>query len=161
MTRGVVVALTALTVLGATASEADGQRFRQRKAPRAHVGVSFIAAEPVGELGAFFDQGFGGQIAVGIPVDDYDDFGATTHLSDVVAAWRAAAGIRLRIVNRAKPVSIDFGVERHENGIAHFLTEGDILDHADGSISIYPNRSEADLMTFRVGVSIGIPRDRH
>ena len=80
MTRGVVVALTALTVLGATASEADGQRFRQRKAPRAHVGVSFIAAEPVGELGAFFDQGFGGQIAVGIPVDDYDDFGATTHL---------------------------------------------------------------------------------
>jgi hypothetical protein len=197
----------------------------------------------VGELGAFFDEGFGGQLGVGIPVDDYglfrivadlgfliygyerqsycmpqpygcrvgpdltttnniafggigpelalplgviepyvrgmmgfsywftnsslsgydDDheFGNTTHLSDVVAAWRAAAGVRLRISNGSKPVSIDFGVERHENGIADFLTEGDIVDHPDGSISIFPNRSEANLMTFRVGISIGIPRDSH
>ena len=242
MTRGWVVALTALGVLGASASEADGQRYRHRRGPRAYVGVAFIAAEPVGELGSFFDQGFGGQLAVGFPVDDYglfrivgdvgfliygherqsycmsppfgcrigldltttnniafgglgpelalplgviepyvratvgfsywftssslsgydnhEDFGGTTHLSDVVTAWRAAAGIRLRVVNGSKPVSICFGVERHENGIAHFLTEGDIVDHADGTISIFPNLSEADLMTFRVGISIGIPRDR-
>ena len=139
----------------------------------------------MGELGAYFDEGFGGQLGVGIPVDDfglfrivadlgfliygherqsycmalpygcrigldltttnnitfggigpelalplgaiepyvrgmmgfsywftnsslsgYDDdhdFGNTTPLSDVVAAWRAAAGIRLRISNGSKP----------------------------------------------------------
>ena len=33
--------------------------------------------------------------------------------------------------------------------------EGDILDHPDGSITLFPNRSEADLMTFRFGVSVG------
>jgi len=228
------------------APEIEGQRFqrdRHDRGPKAHFGISFIAAEPVGELGAYFDEGFGGQLGVGIPVDDfglfrivadlgfliygherqsycmalpygcrigldltttnniafggigpelalplgaiepyvrgmmgfsywftnsslsgYDDdhdFGNTTHLSDVVAAWRAAAGIRLRISNGSKPVSIDFGVERHENGIADFLTEGDIVDHANGNITIFPNRSEANLMTYRIGISIGIPRDRH
>ena len=201
-----------------------------------------IAAEPVGELGAYFDQGFGGQLSVGIPVDDYGlfrivadlgfliygherqsycmslpvgcrigldltttnniafggigpelalplgvvepyvrgmmgfsywftnsslsgydddhDFGNTTHLWDLVAAWRAAAGVRLRVSSGRNPVSIDFGVERHENGIADFLTEGDIVDHADGSISIFPHRSEANLLTYHVGISIGIPRGK-
>ena len=242
MTRGWVVALTALGALLASTSEADGQRPEHRRGPKAHVGIAFIAAEPVGELAAFFDQGFGAQLGVGIPIDDYglfrivgdlgllvygherqsycmslpygcrigldltttnniafgglgpelalplgvvepyvratrgfsywftnswlsgyddDDFGNTTHHSDVVGAWRAAAGVRLRITNGSSPVSLDFAVERHENGIADFLTEGDIVDHPDGSISIFPNRGEADLMTFRVGVSIGIPRDRH
>ena len=241
MTRGWVVAVTALTVLGASASEADGQRYRHTRGPKAHVGLAFIAAEPLGELGYFFEQGFGGQLSVGLPIDDYglfriagdlgflvygherqsyclshpfgcrigldltttnnvafggvgpelalplgiiepyaratmgfsywftrsslsgyDDheFGGTTHLSDVVAAWRAAAGVRVRIVNGSTPLSIDFGVERHENGIAHFLTEGDIVDHADGSISIFPHRSEANLLTYHVGISIGIPRGK-
>ncbi len=225
MTRGWVGAWTVVWVLVTWVPGVEGQRDRRERGPKAHGGITFIAAEPVGELGAFFDQGFGGQLGVGIPVDDYgllrivgdvgfliygherqsycmplpygcrigldltttnnivfgglgpelalplgvvepyvratmgfsywftnsslsgwdDDhgFGTTTPLSDVVGAWRAAAGVRLRIVNGSKPVSIDFGVERHENGVADFLTEGDIVDHPDGSISI------------------GIPRDSH
>ena len=74
MTRGWVVAATALTVLGASASEADGQRYRHTRGPKAHVGLAFIAAEPVGELGYFFEQGFGGQLSVGLPIDDYGLF---------------------------------------------------------------------------------------
>ena len=74
MTRGWVVALTALGALLASTSEADGQRPEHRRGPKAHVGIAFIAAEPVGELAAFFDQGFGAQLGVGIPIDDYGLF---------------------------------------------------------------------------------------
>lgn len=243
MTRGWVVAVTVAGLLVTLVPEVEGQRFRRHdRGPKAHFGIALIAAEPVGELGAYFDQGFGGQLSVGIPVDDYGlfrivadlgfliygherqsycmslpvgcrigldltttnniafggigpelalplgvvepyvrgmmgfsywftnsslsgydddhDFGNTTHLWDLVAAWRAAAGIRLRVSSGRNPVSIDFGVERHENGIADFLTEGDIVDHADGSISIFPHRSEANLLTYHVGISIGIPRGK-
>ena len=55
-----------------------------------------------------------------------------------------------------RPVYLDLGVEQHHNGIANYLTRGDIVDHPDGSVTIYPNRSEANLMTFRLGVSVGL-----
>ena len=35
-----------------------------------------------------------------------------------------------------------------------YLTEGDIVDHADGSITLYPNRSEANFITYHFGVTI-------
>lgn len=90
--------------------------------------------------------------------EGYDDFATTTHYEDAVFSWRAGAGFRLRLNRGRTPVSLDFGVERHENGIAEYLTKGDIVDHPDGSITLYPNRTEANLMAFRFGVSIGIPR---
>ena len=243
MRRSWVVGVTTAAVFMSLATDAEGQRHRRDDAPRANVGFSFLAAEPVGELGYFFDQGFGGKLSVGLPVDDfglfrvvgdlgfliyghekqqycmslpfgcridldltttnniafggigpelavplgpiepyaratmgfsywfthsslsgYDDeaeFGNTTHLSDGMLAWRAGAGVRMRVSNGSKPISIDFGVERHQNGIAEFLTEGDIEDHTDGSITIYPNISEANLLTYHIGISIGIPRGAH
>jgi hypothetical protein len=88
---------------------------------------------------------------------DYDDFGSTTNFDDAVFAWRAGGGVRVRVAGGRRPVSLDLGVERHENGVAEFLTEGDIQDNPDGSITLYPRRSQADLTTVRLGVSIGIP----
>ena len=90
--------------------------------------------------------------------DEYGDSFSTTHLADVIFAWRAGGGLRVRIANGHKPVSLDFGVERHENGVTEFLTKGDIVDHPDGSISLFPNVSEANLLTFRFGISIGFPQ---
>lgn len=89
---------------------------------------------------------------------DYEDYFNTTNFSDAVFAWKAGAGVRVRVSGGRSPVSIDLGVERHENGVAEYLTKGDIEDHADGSITLYPNRTEANLMTFRLGVSVAIPR---
>lgn len=91
---------------------------------------------------------------------DYDDFASTTNLSDLVAATRLGAGLRIRVKGGRKPIAVDLGVERHQNGVAEFLTEGDIVDHPDGSVTLHANRSEANLMAFRVGISIGVPRDR-
>ena len=62
----------------------------------------------------------------------------------------------MRVGGGHNPVYLDFGVERHDNGIANYLTEGDIVDHSDGSVTIYPNRSEADLLSFRFGVAVSV-----
>jgi hypothetical protein len=89
---------------------------------------------------------------------DNHDFASTTNYSDANAAWRAGGGLRVRLSGGRRPVRLDVGAERHNNGVADFLTEGDIVDHPDGSVTLYPRRSEADLVTFRVGISIGIPQ---
>ncbi len=87
MTRGWVVALTVVGVFLTLAPEIEGQRYRRdrhERGPKAHFGIAFIAAEPVGELGAFFDEGFGGQLGVGIPVDDYGLFRIVADLGFLV-----------------------------------------------------------------------------
>lgn len=100
-------------------------------------------------------------------LDDHDGYGPyfeTTNYSDVVFALKVGGGLRMRVGHGRRPVFVDFGVDRHVNGVADYLTVGDIVDNPDGSITVYPNRTEADLMTFRVGVTIGFPsggdRDR-
>ena len=87
-----------------------------------------------------------------------EDFGNTTNHDDGVFAWRVGGGARLRMRGGPKPLFLDFGVERHDNGVAEFLTEGDIVDNPDGSVTLFPNRSEANLLTFRIGVTFGLPR---
>ena len=86
------------------------------------------------------------------------DFASTTNFDDAVFAWRAGGGVRVRLKDGRTPVMLDLGVERHENGVADFLTKGDIQDNPDGSITMFPNRSEANMVTFRLGVTVGLPR---
>ena len=38
------------------------------------------------------------------------------------------------------------------------LTKGDIVDNPDGTVTMFPSESEADLLSFQVGISIGITR---
>ncbi len=54
------------------------------------------------------------------------------------------------------PIAINLGVEYHRNGVAEYLNEGDILDHPDGSITLFPNRTEANMLVLRLGVSFGL-----
>jgi|TARA_B110000116_G_scaffold248616_1_gene241760 hypothetical protein len=37
-----------------------------------------------------------------------------------------------------------------------YLTEGDIVDNPDGSVTKYPKPSEADLLSFQLGVTLGL-----
>jgi hypothetical protein len=215
----------------------------QGDGPGPFVGISLIAADAVGEMGAFVNHGFGLQLEGGGPaaldghlrfrgdlgfviyglerqhlcysyscrvgsqlttvngilyggigpelvlstgalqpyvnasaglsyfvttssLDDNDGYGSymqTTNYSDLVMAWKFGGGVRMRVGRGHRPIFLDFGVERHRNGIANFLTVGDIVDYNDGSIGVFPNQSEADLMTFKFGVTIGFPsgRDRY
>jgi hypothetical protein len=241
MRRGAGTWLWVAVGLAVLGSEAEGQRRRdygERRQPTAHFGLAFIAADPVGDLAYYFDQGFGAQFEGSFPMeptghlrfradlgfliygherqylcyntpigcrigldltttnsiffggvgpelvlatgavapyvnasagfsyfatisslggdDGYDDFARTTNYSDAVFAWKVGGGLRLRVKDGRRPVHLDFGVERHENGVADFLTEGDIIDHPDGSITLLPNRSEANLVAFRIGVTFGL-----
>ncbi len=88
---------------------------------------------------------------------DWSDFAHTTNYDDATFAWRAGGGVRLRVKAGRTPIALDFGVERHQNGLADFLTKGDIIDHPDGSITLTPHRAEANLTAFRIGLSVGIP----
>ena len=89
--------------------------------------------------------------------DDWDSNFDTTNYSDWVTALRAGAGVRLRIGGSAnRPVLLDLGAQYHRNGVADYLREGDIIDYPDGSIELFPIRSETNLMTFNVGVSFAV-----
>lgn len=87
---------------------------------------------------------------------DWEEFATTTNFDDFLWSWRAGAGMRVRVKGGYKPVWVDLGMEHHRNGLADFLTEGDIEDHPDGSITLYPNRAEANMTVFRVGVAIAV-----
>lgn len=87
-------------------------------------------------------------------VDSYtEDLFDTRHYSDFVSALRMGGGMRFRMGGPGS-VLLDLGAEYHRNGVAEYLREGDILDNPDGSITLFPNRTEANYVTVRAGVSI-------
>lgn len=231
-TRSMMVMVMVVSALLIPSGDAEAQRLR---GVGGSVDVSFIAADAVGELGSFVEQGFGLELGGGAPIaadgllrlrgdlgflvygierlrycsfgcrvgseltttntivygqigpelvllrgdvqpyvhagaglsyfvtssslDDHDGYGSyleTTNYSDVVLGFTYGGGVRFRMGGGRRPVFLDLGVERHDNGEAEYLTAGDIVDHDDGSVTVYPNRSDADLVTFKLGVSIGV-----
>lgn len=88
--------------------------------------------------------------------DDGDAFADDTNFDDWTFAWTGGGGLYIPIRDGPRPISVDLGAVYHQNGEAEFLREGDIIDHPDGSITLRPNRAEADLWTFRLGISIGL-----
>ncbi|MDE3003677.1 MAG: hypothetical protein OXU33_12415 [Gemmatimonadota bacterium] len=220
--RGTIMVVVGL-ITPAAALEA------QQRGPGGSVGLSFVAANPVGEMGTLVDYGLGVQVSGSAPMaagghlrmrldlgavvygseelfycdftcrvgsdvtttnsilygsvgpeivlmrgdiepyvhagaglsffvtsshmddnDGYQPYLETTNYSDMVLGWRFGGGLRFRTGVRT---FIDLGVEKVDNQVANFLTEGDVVDQPDGSVLLYPNRSDADLMTFRLGVS--------
>jgi hypothetical protein len=81
---------------------------------------------------------------------------STTNFDDVTFSWAAGGGMMIRLGGRpGRPVLLDLGARYHGNGEVEYLKKGDIIDNPDGSITIRPTRSAANLVTFQVGVSIG------
>lgn len=83
-------------------------------------------------------------------------FASTTNFSDGGFAWTAAGGARIPLAGGANPVALDLGVRRVGNGRREYLTEGDIIDLPGGGIELNVRRSDADLLLWRVGVSVGV-----
>lgn len=82
----------------------------------------------------------------------------TENYGDGTLSWGVGGGLDLNVKRGRTPVDLTFGVRYLSNGRMEYLTEGDIVDNPDGSITLYPVLSEANLMTYHLGVSIGIPR---
>ncbi|MEJ2187393.1 MAG: hypothetical protein P8Z36_15910 [Gemmatimonadota bacterium] len=88
--------------------------------------------------------------------DSYDSFANTTNFDDLTAAWSAGGGVSIALPIRRTQVAIDVGARLHHNGVVRYLREGDIQDNADGSITLHPQRSEANLVVYHIGVRIGV-----
>lgn len=236
----------AILLVGSTAFTLEAQSpdgpwgsYRSHDAPRAHLGLGFVVAQPVGEFDRYVDQGYGGQLNARFRLDpegwlnlrtdvgfviygretlhfcspfgcrvDLDltttnsivfagigpeivvpgewarpyffgtfglgyfstasslggsdsgvDYARTVNFDDAVFQSRVGGGIELRLRDGPKPIYLDFGAQYHANGQAEYLREGDIRDNPDGSITLFPRRSDANLMTFRLGVTFGLGGD--
>ena len=73
-------------------------------------------------------------------------------------AYGGGAGLYIPVRRGHSPISIDAGLAYRRNGRADYLLEGGIEDNPDGSITLDPIRSDTDLLTFHIGVSVGISR---
>jgi len=93
--------------------------------------------------------------------DEYDS-GAFDHTNsdDLVFALTGGGGVLIPLSLRTVPVLLDLGATVHRNGQATYLRKGSIKDLPDGSILISPIRSDANFVTYRIGLSIGIPMGR-
>jgi hypothetical protein len=80
----------------------------------------------------------------------------TRNFSDAGFAWTAAGGLRVPITRGETPVSLDLGVRKLGSGLREYLTEGDISEGPGGSLELKVRRSEADLLLWRIGVSVGL-----
>ena len=86
------------------------------------------------------------------------DLFSTENLGDGTFSVGVGWGLEMNVLRGRVPVAINLGARYHKNGTMEYLTEGDILDHPDGSVTLFPIVSEANLITYRVGVTVGIPR---
>lgn len=84
-----------------------------------------------------------------------DDFASTTNFDDITFAWGSGGGVLIQLSRGRTPVLLDLGVRYHGNGEVEYLKRGDIIDNPDGTITILPTRSEANLLSFQLGISIG------
>jgi opacity protein-like surface antigen len=85
-----------------------------------------------------------------------DSFASSTNFDDASFAYGAGGGLYIPLSHRRHPVSLDAGVTYRHNGAAEYLREGDITDNSDGSITLHPVFSETNLLTFHLGVSVGL-----
>ncbi len=86
-------------------------------------------------------------------LDGGPDFGHTTNFDDITFALTGGGGFLMAVSRR---VSFDMSAQWTFNDDVEYLTRGDIEDNWDGSITVYPIRSEANLMTFRFGLAIAL-----
>jgi hypothetical protein len=84
-------------------------------------------------------------------VDGGPDFAHTTNFDDITLALTGGGGF---LVSLSRRVAIDMSAQWTQNDDVEYLTRGDIVDNWDGSITMYPIRSEANMMTFRFGLAI-------
>ena len=87
--------------------------------------------------------------------DNNEQFARTTNLSDGNFAYTGGGGLYIALGSSRHPISLDLSAQYHNNGRARYLTEDGIVDNPDGSATLFPIRSEADFMTYHLGVAVG------
>jgi hypothetical protein len=81
-------------------------------------------------------------------------FGSTTDFDDFTFAQEAGGGLEIALT-RGRAVLLDLSARYLRNGQARYLREGSIFENGDGTITVQPIESAADLVVFQVGLSFG------
>ncbi|CAN5736671.1 hypothetical protein BH23GEM9_BH23GEM9_20990 [soil metagenome] len=84
-----------------------------------------------------------------------DAIASTTNFDDITLAWAGGGGVLIRLAGGRVPAHLDFSARYNGNGEVEYLKKGDIQDNPDGSITFDPTRSQANIVTFQVGVTLG------
>ena len=85
-----------------------------------------------------------------------DAFASQTDFDDWQAALQGGGGLLVALHTRHAPVAIDLGARYLYDGDAWYVTPGDVVPQSNGSVAIYPNRTQANLVVIHLGVSVGI-----
>ncbi len=88
---------------------------------------------------------------------DFEPFASSTNFDDATFAWSAGGGLYIPLRRgRKNPVSLDIGAQYHANGEARYLREGSIHEDGTGEIFFEPIRSQTNLVTYRLGITVGL-----
>ena len=82
-----------------------------------------------------------------------EPFANTTSFDDVTLAREAGGGLQVALTPRGG-LLLDLSARYLRNGRATYLTEGGIVEEADGSVSVRAIESEANLVVFQMGLAV-------
>jgi hypothetical protein len=86
-----------------------------------------------------------------------ENIASTNNYDDGTFSWGGGGGFLIPFKTRRTEVALDLGVRYHSNGEVQYLRKGGIVDLPDGTIRLNTIQSEANLVTYRIGVSVSIP----
>jgi hypothetical protein len=94
-------------------------------------------------------------------IEDSDDDDRSVldseNVSDNTFSYGGLGGVLIPISAGRNPVSLDLGVRYLRNGRVHYLRKGDIIDDPYGGPPTFNiQRSRADLVTYFIGVTVGL-----
>ena len=77
----------------------------------------------------------------------------TQILGDYTGSMAVGAGLDVKVREGSNPVLLTLGGDYHRNGSARYLTEGAAVHNPDGSLTMHPSVTQANLVTFRIGAA--------
>ncbi len=89
-----------------------------------------------------------------------ETFATTENASDFSSAVVFGGGVYVPIGGRTSTAMLTLGGKYYYGGEATYLPEGGIQDNDDGSVTLFPARTETDFVIWQLGVTVGIPSRR-
>lgn len=83
-------------------------------------------------------------------------FARTTNLHDTRFALEGGGGVWIHLGGSRTPIDLSLEATYVHNGKTRYLTKEGIVTQPDGSVTLDPVRSGANLLTFNLGVVFGI-----